>query len=46
MELEQVFARKDEDIDKILWKREKILVGTTLYFNACVKEYYGMVCNQ
>ena len=46
MELEQVFARKDEDIDKILWEREKILVGTTLYSNACVKEYCGMVCNQ
>ena len=46
MELEQVFARKGEDIDKILWEREKILVGTTLYSNACVKEYCGMTCNQ
>ena len=46
MELEQVFARKDEDIDKILWEREKILVGTTLYSNACVKEYCEMTCNE
>ena len=35
--IEHTFIREGEDVDKVLWKKKKLLASPTLYFNTQIK---------